>query len=228
MVEPPMISHWSVNDPYDYVKKSRDNKIFFITDEIYGNIVVKYPIGKIENLFHELRVYKKLLTVERNPRICYPLFVNDTIDKALVFPYCGTPLVKMRYKLSKSQLYQIFIDIADALQTIFLAGILYFDLHDLNVLVDDNNRGVLIDFDSSEFMDSEKYPLKSYETFDRYPPEAWTTDYDDKLDIYCFGHLLQLYLPELATISRMCMDRNPVNRPSIEIVKQKLLSVKIF
>lgn len=228
MVEPPIESHWNISDDYNYFKTSRDNKLFFISDSKYGEIVVKYPTKGVHKLFYELRVFKQLLTTERSPYICYPLFVNNTNYKALVFPNCGKPLAKVWRKLSKSQLLQVFIDIISALKTIHNSGIIYFDLHDLNVLVTEKNRGILIDFDSSEFEDEKKYPLNPNETFERYPLEAWSTQYDCSIDIHCFGHLLKRYIPEMTILSEMCMHSNPTKRPSLNYIQKRLERVEIF
>lgn len=228
MVEPPILSYWNVSDGYDYTKAGRDSILYFCTDPEYGNIVVKTQ-KDVNQIFFELRVFKELLNVPRSPHICYPLFVNNTECKALVFPYSGTPLGKIpRGTLSPQQFVTIFIDIASALETVHSVGVIYFDLHDMNILVTESNRGMLIDFDSSELSTEVKLPLGNNEYFERYPPEAWTNDYTQTLDIYCYGHLLDRFLPQLSALSKKCMNDDPQKRPSLKYIKETLQSVELF
>ncbi len=200
----------------DILQQDEQSRVLLLLDEISGRKAVcrKVHVQADPVLLHQLQQEASLLSVLDHPG--FPALLDafeEDQQLCLIRSWCPgiTLQEKLKTRLPAKEKKRIFSQVLCLLEVIHDHGFLYLDLKADNILVDENGKVFLADFNSVLPVGSRQILLSNPQAL---PPEAkGSAALDERADQYGLGQLyIQLFGKD--RIARRLLQHNPEKRYS--------------
>jgi len=133
----------------------RLGKVVYLKEAAYLCNVDIYGADSVNRLKCEKRALKKLEKLECNPRLIDDFYVSDHYFLELL-EIKGVPLLNFlqgNIDLSFTEKLEIYIKIINRIKEMMEIGIIYTDISFSNILINDDNEIIIIDFEYCKIVD---------------------------------------------------------------------------